>query len=359
MVGVLEEVASGDGGPLSSPALKSKPLNQERELNPGDGLGARGQDQVESGPELGLELGQVGACTRAGIEGPSQAGMKLGWEELKKVGKGASYEEEVRFLDFHPAKGTQVDRKVRLFWTKGAFESHLFGPLPVVQFGAHWEPSWSNIPKDKKMKKWGEKEGKKGKKEEGVRREDLPTHFAFFHGAGGGLVLEGVGGVCYGAGRVLLVAEEEGKGRPVSRTAHLDLAKAESGQTLKEIIPAMTSDCGEILPGVQKSGQNFDSCPGRGDHALAEYAGMGGDIQQWWKEELSGDYKDIIRAGGGCGGRFGVFKRGFCWILLGFEEERVAVEGNGWRHWKEEKMLGGGTHQGQSDCSKTAGAMDL
>ncbi|CAH7690326.1 hypothetical protein PPACK8108_LOCUS25644 [Phakopsora pachyrhizi] len=51
--------------------------------------------------------------------------------------------------------------------------------------------------------------------------------------------------------------------------------------------------------------------------------------------------------------------RGFCWILLGFEEEGVAVEGNGWRHWKEGQKLGGGAHQGQSGWSKTTGATDL
>ncbi|CAH7688497.1 hypothetical protein BY996DRAFT_6539672 [Phakopsora pachyrhizi] len=74
-----------------------------------------------------------------------------------------------------------------------------------------------------------------------------------------------------------------------------------------------------------------------------------------------------------CGGKFGkrrqgkegavsapgVLNRGFCWILLGFEEERVALKGNGWRHLKEERKLGGGAHQGQSDWSKTTGAMDL
>ncbi|KAI8448158.1 hypothetical protein BY996DRAFT_6473098 [Phakopsora pachyrhizi] len=58
-----------------------------------------------------------------------------------------------------------------------------------------------------------------------------------------------------------------------------------------------------------------------------------------------------------CGGRFGKkgmrerrapreVKGGFCWILLGFEDKGVAGEGNGWRHWKEEKKLGGGAHQG-------------
>ncbi|KAI8460966.1 hypothetical protein BY996DRAFT_6530290 [Phakopsora pachyrhizi] len=49
----------------------------------------------------------------------------------------------------------------------------------------------------------------------------------------------------------------------------------------------------------------------------------------------------------------------FCWILLGFEEEGVTGEGNGWRHWKEEKTLGGGAHQGQSGWSKTTGATDF
>ncbi|CAH7665752.1 hypothetical protein PPACK8108_LOCUS37 [Phakopsora pachyrhizi] len=35
------------------------------------------------------------------------------------------------------------------------------------------------------------------------------------------------------------------------------------------------------------------------------------------------------------------------------------LEGNGCHHLKEEQKLGGGAHQGQSDWSKTTGAMDL
>ncbi|KAI8452228.1 hypothetical protein BY996DRAFT_6593182 [Phakopsora pachyrhizi] len=120
---------------------------------------------------------------------------------------------------------------------------------------------------------------------------------------------------------------------------------------------------GEILPGVQKSGQIFDSCPankaswtegGQGllqdmDGAGVKAAGSGG------RRSWNGDDGDIIRAGGGCGGRFGkggvesapgLLREGFCWILLGFEE-------------KGEKTLGGGAHQGQSGWSKTTGAMDL
>ncbi|KAI8446032.1 hypothetical protein BY996DRAFT_8399850 [Phakopsora pachyrhizi] len=54
----------------------------------------------------------------------------------------------------------------------------------------------------------------------------------------------------------------------------------------------------------------------------------------------------------------GVVRR-FCWILQDFEEEGVAVEENGWRHWKEEQKLGGGAHQSQSGWSKTTGATDL
>ncbi|CAH7675917.1 hypothetical protein PPACK8108_LOCUS10999 [Phakopsora pachyrhizi] len=42
-------------------------------------------------------------------------------------------------------------------------------------------------------------------------------------------------------------------------------------------------------------------------------------------------------------------------VFVGF----LAVEGNGWRHWKEEETLGGGAHQGQSDWSKTTQATDL
>ncbi|CAH7681800.1 hypothetical protein PPACK8108_LOCUS14450 [Phakopsora pachyrhizi] len=50
---------------------------------------------------------------------------------------------------------------------------------------------------------------------------------------------------------------------------------------------------------------------------------------------------------------------GFYWILMDFEDEGVAVEENGWHHWKEEKKLGGGAHKGQSDWSKIIGAMGL
>ncbi|KAI8450493.1 hypothetical protein BY996DRAFT_8396379 [Phakopsora pachyrhizi] len=52
-------------------------------------------------------------------------------------------------------------------------------------------------------------------------------------------------------------------------------------------------------------------------------------------------------------------ERGFCWTLQDFEEEGVAGEKNGWRHWKGEQKLGGGAHQGQSGWSKTTGATDL
>ncbi|CAH7672231.1 hypothetical protein PPACK8108_LOCUS7042 [Phakopsora pachyrhizi] len=62
---------------------------------------------------------------------------------------------------------------------------------------------------------------------------------------------------------------------------------------------------------------------------------------------------------GGAESAPGVLKGGFCWILLGFEEERVAVEGHVWRHWKEEQTLGGGAHQGHCGWSKTTGATDL
>ncbi|CAH7681200.1 hypothetical protein PPACK8108_LOCUS13769 [Phakopsora pachyrhizi] len=127
---------------------------------------------------------------------------------------------------------------------------------------------------------------------------------------------------------------------------------------------------GEILPGAQKSGQIFDSCPGSGTmqgvldwiraglsedrgHTEDGYGWSGGmawrgDRWRWCKEE----------AGGGCGGRNGM-ERGFCWLLQDFEEEGVAGEENGWRHWKEEQELGGGAHQGQSGWSKNTGATDL
>ncbi|CAH7687535.1 hypothetical protein PPACK8108_LOCUS22333 [Phakopsora pachyrhizi] len=158
---------------------------------------------------------------------------------------------------------------------------------------------------------------------------------------------------------------------------------------------------GEILPGAQKSGQIFDSCPGSGrkmaylefsgrnfleeqvlaskggDHALACVldwirAGLSEDRRHkeggygWRGESWIGDDGYIIRAGGGCGGRIGKggqekggAERGFCWISQDFEEEGVAVEENGWPHWKEEQKLGGGAHQGQSGWSQTTGATDL
>ncbi|CAH7687644.1 hypothetical protein PPACK8108_LOCUS22450 [Phakopsora pachyrhizi] len=42
-------------------------------------------------------------------------------------------------------------------------------------------------------------------------------------------------------------------------------------------------------------------------------------------------------------------------VLVDFKEEGVAVGRNKWSHWKEEKKLGGGAHQGQNDWIKTTG----
>ncbi|CAH7666748.1 hypothetical protein PPACK8108_LOCUS1099 [Phakopsora pachyrhizi] len=95
----------------------------------------------------------------------------------------------------------------------------------------------------------------------------------------------------------------------------------------------------------------------------------GSGVRRSWK----GDDGDIIRAGGGCGGRNGkgrmgkggaesapgVLRVGFWRILQDFEEEGVTVEGNGWHYWKEGQTLGGGAHQGRSGWSKTTGAMDF
>ncbi|KAI8444411.1 hypothetical protein BY996DRAFT_6554271 [Phakopsora pachyrhizi] len=126
---------------------------------------------------------------------------------------------------------------------------------------------------------------------------------------------------------------------------------------------------GEIFPGVQKSCQIFDSCPGSGTmqgvldwmraglpedrgHKEDGYGQSGGQAWegvrwQWCEEDKDGDDEDIIRAGGGCGGRFG---KGGEESAPGadFEEEGVA-----------EQKLGGDAHQGQSGWSKTTGAMDL
>ncbi|CAH7670609.1 hypothetical protein PPACK8108_LOCUS5340, partial [Phakopsora pachyrhizi] len=112
---------------------------------------------------------------------------------------------------------------------------------------------------------------------------------------------------------------------------------------------------GEILPGVQKSCQIFDSCLGSGTmQGVLDWIraglfedrgirGMGMDGAEEWHG----------RAGGGCGGRNGKggqrnggAGRGFCWILQDFEEEGG-------------QKLGGGAHQGQSGWSKTTGATDF
>ncbi|CAH7668216.1 hypothetical protein PPACK8108_LOCUS2689 [Phakopsora pachyrhizi] len=117
---------------------------------------------------------------------------------------------------------------------------------------------------------------------------------------------------------------------------------------------------GEILPGVQKSGQIFDSCSGRTsdgktmqgvlDWVRAGRNGCGWGSEMTWKDGRWKRCKE--EAGGGCGGRIG--KRG---QAKGGAE--MPVEGNEWRHYKEEQKLGGGAHQGQSYWSKTTGAMDL
>ncbi|KAI8453464.1 hypothetical protein BY996DRAFT_6530036 [Phakopsora pachyrhizi] len=79
-----------------------------------------------------------------------------------------------------------------------------------------------------------------------------------------------------------------------------------------------------------------------------------GDSEHNEDEEEEEEEEDID-ANECCGGRFGGLRR----ILQDFEEKGVAVEENGWRHWKEEQKLGGGAHQGQSGWSKTTGAADL
>ncbi|CAH7669625.1 hypothetical protein PPACK8108_LOCUS4266 [Phakopsora pachyrhizi] len=75
------------------------------------------------------------------------------------------------------------------------------------------------------------------------------------------------------------------------------------------------------------------------DRAGVEAAGSGG------RRSWNGDDGDIIRAGGGCGGKFGKrqgpkgVERRFLLDFLGFEEG-VTVEENGCCHWKEEQKLG-------------------
>ncbi|CAH7673706.1 hypothetical protein PPACK8108_LOCUS8592 [Phakopsora pachyrhizi] len=66
-------------------------------------------------------------------------------------------------------------------------------------------------------------------------------------------------------------------------------------------------------------------------------------------------HNKLVKRGQGKGGA----ERGFYWILLSFEGEAVAVEGNKWRHWKEGQTLRCGAHQGQSGWSKTTGAKDF
>ncbi|KAI8460818.1 hypothetical protein BY996DRAFT_6542023 [Phakopsora pachyrhizi] len=86
---------------------------------------------------------------------------------------------------------------------------------------------------------------------------------------------------------------------------------------------------------------------------LYKEAGRAGELGGWRKQgEAAGVVEDLVKEG-----REKEGGREVCWILQGFEEEGVALEGNGWRHWNEEQ--GGGAHQGQSGCSKTTGAMDL
>ncbi|KAI8455408.1 hypothetical protein BY996DRAFT_6514839 [Phakopsora pachyrhizi] len=113
---------------------------------------------------------------------------------------------------------------------------------------------------------------------------------------------------------------------------------------------------GEIFPGVQKSGQIFDSCPGK---CLGLKEG-----RVYWKTQGI-RRKDMDGAGNGMerllmigtssglgeavvedlGGVRKFFVE-FCWVLR-------------MKKWQEEQNLGGGAPQGQSGWSKTTGAMDL
>ncbi|CAH7670117.1 hypothetical protein PPACK8108_LOCUS4806 [Phakopsora pachyrhizi] len=95
---------------------------------------------------------------------------------------------------------------------------------------------------------------------------------------------------------------------------------------------------GEILPGVQKSGQIFDSCPGRRTmQGVLDWIRAGLPEDTAWKGGRWQRYEE--EAGKGCDRIFG----GFCWTLQSFEEEG----------------LGGGDHQGQGGWSKTTGATVL
>ncbi|CAH7683051.1 hypothetical protein PPACK8108_LOCUS16307 [Phakopsora pachyrhizi] len=144
------------------------------------------------------------------------------------------------------------------------------------------------------------------------------------------------------------------------------------------VIPARVQNMtpGEILPGAQKPGQIFDSCPGRGQGLLEDIGnkkeGYGWSRGMAWKGDrcmgVEGGVGMVI-IGTSSGLQEAVVEDlvkkkvktegGFCWILLGFEDEGVAVGENGWHHWEEEQKLGGGAHQGQSGWSKTMGATDL
>ncbi|KAI8447440.1 hypothetical protein BY996DRAFT_6501505 [Phakopsora pachyrhizi] len=127
---------------------------------------------------------------------------------------------------------------------------------------------------------------------------------------------------------------------------------------------------GEILAGVQKSGaflkfSGWNLLEGTSDGKTMQ------GVLDWMRAGLLEGMESMEEDMDGAGVEAAVVeglvkeyegkevKGTFCWILLGFEEEGVAVEGNEWHHRKEEKKLGGCIHQGQSDWNKTTGATDL
>ncbi|KAI8449297.1 hypothetical protein BY996DRAFT_6475974 [Phakopsora pachyrhizi] len=144
--------------------------------------------------------------------------------------------------------------------------------------------------------------------------------------------------------RLLAIDEEvkEGEGQPVGRTRGRKRRWAPGyRETEAWQVVSLQRKPGNTWEGSKYDPRKQVMASKGGDHALegmgsreedTDRAGVEG-VGSGGRRSWNADYGDIIRAGGGCGGRFGGFD-GFCW-------------------------LGGGAHQGQSGWSKTTGATNL